>query len=127
MIADNPGLPETWSRTENVIWNIEVPGQGWSSPIVWDDLIFVTSVLSDEVRQGPGQDVIPEPSQEGLGLPVTSIDGVASRPPLATPYTWMLYAIDFETGQNTMGARAPPRAYPSIPNIPKIPTRQKHR
>ncbi|SVD04736.1 uncharacterized protein METZ01_LOCUS357590, partial [marine metagenome] len=56
VIADNPGLPETWSRTENVIWNIEVPGQGWSSPIVWDDLIFVTSVLSDEDRQDPGQD-----------------------------------------------------------------------
>ena len=118
VIADNPGLPETWSRTENVIWNIEVPGQGWSSPIVWDDLIFVTSVLSDEVRQGPGQDVIPEPSQEGLGLPVTSIDGVASRPPLATPYTWMLYAIDFETGQ-IRWERELRRGLPINPKHPK--------
>ena len=82
-IADDAALPETWSRTENVVWNVEVPGQGWSSPIVWDDLIFVTSVLSDEPRQIPDQDLIPEPGQEGA--PVTSVDGIATAPPLARP------------------------------------------
>ena len=96
-IADDAALPETWNRTENVAWNVEVPGQGWSSPIVWGDLVFVTSVLSDEPRQVPGQDLIPEPGQEGA--PVTSVDGIATAPPLATPYTWMLHAIEFETGR----------------------------
>ena len=96
-ITDDAALPDTWSRTENVVWNVDVPGQGWSSPIVWDDLIFVTAVLSDEPRQIPGQDLIPEPGQEGA--PVTSVDGIATAPPLAAPYTWMLYAIDFETGR----------------------------
>ena len=97
VVDDDPALPETWSRAENVVWNFEVPGQGWSSPIVWDDLVFVTSVVSDEPRQEPGRDIIPEPGQEGA--PVTSIDGVSSRAPLSTPYGWMLYAIDYETGQ----------------------------
>ena len=97
VVDDDPALPETWSRTENVVWNVEVPGQGWSSPIVWDDLVFVTSVVSDEARQEPGRDIIPEPGQEGA--PVTSIDGIMSREPLSTPYSWMLYAIDFETGR----------------------------
>ncbi len=60
-IADDPALPETWSRTENVVWHVEIPGQGWGSPIVWGDLIFVTSVVSDEPRQEPGRDLIPEP------------------------------------------------------------------
>ena len=52
VVADDPALPETWSETENVVWKIPVPGVGWSSPIVWDDLIVITSVVSDD----PGQD-----------------------------------------------------------------------
>ena len=115
-VADDPALPETWSRTENVVWNVEIPGQGWSSPIVWDDLIFVTSVLSDEPRQEPGRDLIPEPGQEGA--PVTSIDGIASAPPLATPYTWMLHAIDFATGA-TRWQRALRTGLPANPKHPK--------
>ena len=37
-VADESSLPERWSRTENVAWSIDVPGRGWSSPIVWRDL-----------------------------------------------------------------------------------------
>ncbi len=115
-IADHPVLPETWSRTENVVWNVAVPGQGWSSPIVWDDLIFVTSVLSDEPRQEPGRDLIPEPGQEGA--PVTSVDGIGSAAPLSTPYTWMLYAIDFDTGE-TRWQRVLRTGVPANPKHPK--------
>jgi outer membrane protein assembly factor BamB len=35
--------PETWSATENVRWKTAVPGSGNSSPIVWDDRIFLTT------------------------------------------------------------------------------------
>ena len=41
---DSPSLPDTWSRTENVVWRIEVPGRAWSSPIVSGDQVFVISV-----------------------------------------------------------------------------------
>jgi outer membrane protein assembly factor BamB len=43
------GLPLTWSPTENVAWKAEIPGEGWSSPIVWNDQVFVTST-TDEGR-----------------------------------------------------------------------------
>jgi hypothetical protein len=36
-IADNPDLPDRWSTNENVAWKIEMPGRGWSSPIVWGE------------------------------------------------------------------------------------------
>ena len=116
VVPDNPALPETWSRTENVIWNVDVPGQGWSSPIVWGDLIFVTAVISDEPRQEPGRDVIPEPGQEGA--PVTSIDGIVTADPLATPYTWTLYAFDFDTGQQRW-ERVLRSGIPANPKHPK--------
>ena len=31
--------PETWSSTQNVAWKVDVPGTGWSSPVVWGDRI----------------------------------------------------------------------------------------
>ncbi len=43
-------LPLTWSPDENIAWRAEVPGYGQSSPIVWDDTVFVTSV------EGPMKD-----------------------------------------------------------------------
>ena len=44
-------LPLTWSATEHVAWKTNVPGDGQSSPVVWNDQIYVTSV------EGPEKDV----------------------------------------------------------------------
>lgn len=43
VVSDDPALPDTWSTTENVAWKTDIPGTGWSSPIVWGDHVFVTS------------------------------------------------------------------------------------
>jgi outer membrane protein assembly factor BamB/rhodanese-related sulfurtransferase len=34
---------DTWSATEGVLWKKAVPGRGNSSPIIWDDRIFLTT------------------------------------------------------------------------------------
>ncbi|MDR3183557.1 MAG: PQQ-binding-like beta-propeller repeat protein [Planctomycetaceae bacterium] len=41
------GLPVKWSETENIAWKTAIPGTGWSSPIVWNDRIFLTSTTSE--------------------------------------------------------------------------------
>ena len=41
------GLPLTWSETENVSWKIPIPGRGWSSPVLADDQIWLTTALED--------------------------------------------------------------------------------
>jgi outer membrane protein assembly factor BamB len=38
-------LPLKWSATENVAWKTALPGEAWSSPIVWGDHIFVTTTM----------------------------------------------------------------------------------
>jgi outer membrane protein assembly factor BamB len=43
-------LPLKWSASENVAWKTEIPGQGWSSPIVWGDRVFVTSTTDNETK-----------------------------------------------------------------------------
>ncbi len=42
--TDQKGLPTTWDKDgRQVVWRTKVPGQGNSSPIVWDQRIFLTS------------------------------------------------------------------------------------
>ena len=40
-------VPTRWSDTENVTWKIAVPGQGHSSPVVWDQRVFLTTGLPE--------------------------------------------------------------------------------
>lgn len=42
--SDETGLPEKFSLTEGVKWQAEMPGIGASTPVIWDDHVFVTSV-----------------------------------------------------------------------------------
>lgn len=37
--------PVTWSDTENVIWKVDVPGKGHSSPVIWGNKLFITTAM----------------------------------------------------------------------------------
>jgi len=41
--AASQTVPRTWSDTENVIWSVDVPGRGSSSPTVVGERIYLTS------------------------------------------------------------------------------------
>ncbi len=41
-------LPTKWDADQNVIWKIELPEAGNSTPIVWDDRIYLTQPLAAE-------------------------------------------------------------------------------
>ena len=56
-ISENPNLPVSWSKTENVEWVADVPGVGWSSPVVWGNRVFVTTATSDKPMKQPSQGV----------------------------------------------------------------------
>ncbi len=38
-------LPTTWSDHENVVWKSALPGEGWSSPVLDDQQIFITCAV----------------------------------------------------------------------------------
>jgi hypothetical protein len=52
-VSDNTNLPVRWSKDENVEWAADVPGVGWSSPVVWDRRVFVTSAVGDKPMKPP--------------------------------------------------------------------------
>jgi outer membrane protein assembly factor BamB len=38
-------LPSEWSAVRNVAWKQPIPGNGWSSPIVWQGRIYLTTAV----------------------------------------------------------------------------------
>jgi outer membrane protein assembly factor BamB len=106
-IADASQLPERWSKTENVAWSIDVPGRGWSSPIVWRDRVFVTSAISPGAFKAPstgiyGNDYAAELARQGLSDEEV-VKRVAARDIEQTSETgdlrYMVYALDVKTGR----------------------------
>jgi outer membrane protein assembly factor BamB len=42
------GLPTEWGTTKNVAWKKAVPGHGWSSPIIQDGRVYLTTAVPVE-------------------------------------------------------------------------------
>lgn len=85
-IPDDPQLPDTWSETQNVAWKTDVPGSGWSSPVVWGDHIFLTATISSGAEAAPIK-----------GLYDPGDDNGRTRSTAA--HRWVVYDIDFNTGK----------------------------
>lgn len=47
------GLPTHWGRTENIAWSREIPGKGWSSPIVLKKRLYLTTAVPVAGASGP--------------------------------------------------------------------------
>jgi outer membrane protein assembly factor BamB len=80
--VDHRDLPDTWSPTTNVAWVTPVAGLGWSSPVVWGDHVFLTSVVSTTPQEAP---------KPGYYL--------GDWPASTAPHKWMVYDFDFRTGK----------------------------
>lgn len=50
-ISTESTAPVRWSPNENITWKVEIPGKGHSSPVVWNDRIFVTTCLEKERKR----------------------------------------------------------------------------
>ena len=46
--------PVEWSESTNVRWKVEIPGRGSSTPIIWENLVFVLSAVPTGEQIGSG-------------------------------------------------------------------------
>jgi len=83
-VADDPQLPDAWSATRNVVWKTEIPGSGWSSPVIWGDRIFLTSVISATAPEAPKKGLYFGGNREGIPT---------------DEHRWMVYAVDWKIGK----------------------------
>ncbi len=108
-VQEGYATPVTWNadasegkKVENVLWKTAIPGLGHSSPVIWDDRLFVTTALSDS-----GKDVL----RVGLYGSVGSVDD-SSR------HTWKVYCLDRNTGK-VLWKRTAHRGVPEVKRHPK--------
>lgn len=66
--VDCHDLPIRMGQTENVVWNVEVPGIGWSSPVVDEQQIWMTTAVRDSKK------VKGDADQAGLDLVLLAYD-----------------------------------------------------
>jgi outer membrane protein assembly factor BamB len=105
-VAPAGNLPERWTATDGVKWAAEVPGYGWSSPIIWGDTVFVTSAISKSFKKPTpglyGNEYIAE--MQAQGLPMEEIMKRAQArdnemPDESDEVRYMVYALDAATGK----------------------------
>jgi outer membrane protein assembly factor BamB len=90
-VAEDQVLPDTWSTSEHIAWTVEIPGRGWSSPIVWGDRVFVSTAVAEGDIEMP---------KTGLYL------GGNRDTPSDKVHLWKVYCIDLNTGKVLWGAVA---------------------
>jgi outer membrane protein assembly factor BamB len=49
-LSRETALPLHWSADSNVVWKTEIPGESWSSPIVWGDRVFLTTTTQNGTK-----------------------------------------------------------------------------
>src|SRR5215213_4400828 len=52
-VGTHPRLADRWSKIENVEWSLDVPGRGWSSPIVTGGKVYITTVTTEGKSKAP--------------------------------------------------------------------------
>ena len=93
VVPDDPALPERWSTTENVLWKTDIPGRGWSSPVVWGDHVFVVSAV-DAAKPVDTFRPVPEYIARSLGGTMTGND-VNDK---LAEHRWVVFDLDARTG-----------------------------
>lgn len=80
------GLPVTWSETEHVAWKTPLPGRGWSSPVLDERLVWMTTAVEREAS----------PEERGR-RDITPSGGQPRQ--VATHLSLRAVAVDRETGR----------------------------
>jgi outer membrane protein assembly factor BamB len=44
-VAPSGNPPIEWSETKNIAWKVGIPGNGFGTPVVWEDTIFILSAV----------------------------------------------------------------------------------
>lgn len=97
-VSDSNPLPVQWNAetSQNIKWKTAIEGLGHSSPVVWNNKIFLTAAISSDPRSEFN------PTMNG---------GVMSKD--LAKHSWLIYCLDKQTGE-LLWKRT---AYEGIPRI----------
>jgi outer membrane protein assembly factor BamB len=100
-------LADRWSKTENVEWSREIPGRGWSSPIVTGGKVYVTTVVTEGKSKPPqtgteySNEYVAELLKQGLKIE-EALKRVTERDvelPEEVTLHYFLYCLNLKSGE----------------------------
>lgn len=65
-ISTATNLPVEWNTRKNIVWSVEIPGRGWSSPVISAGKVYLTTSIAKP--RGP------------VSLYAVCLDGVTGKP-----------------------------------------------
>lgn len=89
--AASTKLPVRWSANQNVVWKQALPGVGWSSPIVWRGVVYLTTAMMDDAGNPTSLNVMTvdlasgQPGWAREVFPAASLPGKHSKNSHASP------------------------------------------
>jgi outer membrane protein assembly factor BamB len=89
VVADE-SIPLNWSASENLSWIAEIPGSGWSQPVVCQGRVFVTAAVSEK-------DLRPKNFSEGVKSPRSMGLSLFAKAPDVT-IQWQTFCLEATTG-----------------------------
>ena len=78
--------PVKWSETENLQWKVAIDGKGSSTPIVWENRVFILTAINTEIVDPK----LPKPEDQPM-----RVFGIKHP---NTQYQWVVICLDRETG-----------------------------
>ncbi len=106
-VGKDARLVDRWSKTENVEWSLEVPGRGWSSPIVTGGKVYLTTVVTDGKSKPPqtgteySNEYAAELQKQGLSMPeiIKRLTERDIEMPNEVNVHYVLYCLDLKSGK----------------------------
>ena len=112
--ADAGALPLHWDEVHNVAWQTPIAGQGWSSPVIWDQQLWLTTATfssADEDQQkkrlaatGGTDQIIPLLVSDHLELRAVCLDRATGK----EMHQVLLFTVDQPDPIHTMNSYASP-------------------
>jgi outer membrane protein assembly factor BamB len=106
-IGTHARLADRWSKTENVEWAQDIPGRGWSSPIVTGGKIYITTVTTEGKSKEPqvgteySNEYVAELQKQGLSMQeiIKRLNDRDIELPNEVMLHYMLYRLDLKSGK----------------------------
>lgn len=76
-VAEGAEPPLNWGDDKNIKWKTKIPGAGFSTPIVWQDQIFLLTAIETDERTA----------------------GASGGPTPTTVHEWVVVSVDRKTGK----------------------------
>lgn len=108
-LSADTNLPVVWAADRHILWQVEIPGAGWSQPVVWRDKIFLTTAITERQQKPHGGEFGASALQKGR------LFGGGAPP--EDSYRWKVLCLDGANGR-VLWEQTAREGRPTIPISP---------